>query len=179
MSSFESSRRKVWAAVLLAALLAVPAVSQRAAEPTAVATMKTAPGSVSWQPLVSFDKLVLTVQGGEFLSTREFAGGEAHFALVDPEGFQLPDGTYNWEIRVISPPLSFNDTLIRSDDLSDNGRTQKLGAAPEPLVQSGTFTIANGVIADPELVEPRSAGDQPAAQATRATDVDDSDTANP
>lgn len=95
MSSLESSRRKMWAAALLAALMALPAVSQEAAEPAAVASMRTAPGSVSWQPLVGFDKMVLTVQGGGFLSSREFAGGEAHFAPVDPEGFQLPDGTYN------------------------------------------------------------------------------------
>ena len=178
MSSLESSRRKVWAAVLLAALMAVPAVSQEAAELTAVAKMRTAPGSVSWQPLVSFDKLVLTVQGGGFLTTREFTGSEAYFAPVDSEGYQLPDGTYNWEIRLVPPPLTFNHTLTRSDELSDGGRTQKLGTAPEPLVQSGTFTIANGSIADPELIEPESTGARKAAGQAETADIDDSDAAN-
>ena len=175
MSSLESSRGKVWAAVLLAALVALPAVSQEAAETPSVATMRTAPGSVSWQPLVSYDKLVLTVQGGGFLSTREFTGGGAYFAPVDPEGFQLPDGTYNWEIRLSPPPLAFNDSLTRSDEMSDGGRTQKLGTAPEPLVQSGFFTIANGAIADPELIEPEPENTRPDAREAGTADIDDSD----
>ena len=178
MSSLESNRRRLWAAVLLAALVALPAVAQEAAEAPAVATMQTAPGSVSWAPLASFDKLVLTVQGGGFSSTREFSGGSAHFAPVDPEGYQLPDGTYNWELRVIPPPLSFNRTLVRSDEISDNGRTHKLGVAPEPLVQCGTFTIANGAIVDPGLVEPESVGERPGTRAAEPADIDDSDPVN-
>lgn len=179
MSSLESSRRKWWAAVLLAALVALPAVAQEAAEAPAVATMRTAPGSVSWAPLTSFDKLVLTVQGEEFSSTREFTSGSLHFAPVDPDGYQLPDGTYNWEIRVIPPALSFNSTVVRGDEISDNGRTHKLGIAPEPLVQSGTFTIADGAIVDPGLIEPESAAPRPGTRAAEAADFDDSDPVNP
>ncbi len=178
MSSLESSRRKVWVAVLLAALVALPAVSQEAAEAPSAATMKTAPGSVSWQPLVSFDKLVLTVQGGGFLSTREFVSGEAHFAPVDPEGFQLPDGTYNWEIRMIPPALAFNDSLVRSNERRGGGRSQNFGTAPEPVVQSGSFTIANGAIVDPELTEPESTGGRPGTRTAESTDIDDSDAAH-
>ena len=176
MWSLESNRRKAWAAVLLAALVALPAASQTMEAP-AVSTMRANPGAVSWEPLVSYDKLVLTVQGGGFASTREFTGGGVHFAPVDPEGYQLPDGTYSWEIRVIRPALELNDTLIRSDRQWDNGRSRELGTAPEPLVQSGSFTIANGAIADPTLEEerePRGA----AQQAARSVEVDDSDAAN-
>ena len=177
MSSLESNRRKVWAAALLAALVALPVASQEVAEAPAVAAMRTAPGSLSWQPLVAYDRLTLTVQGGGFLSTREFTGGGVHFAPVDPEGYQLPDGTYNWEIRMIPPAQEFSKVLIRSDQISDNGRAQRFGTGPEPVVQSGSFTIAHGAIVDPDPAEPRSSAAQPAEPA--AADFDDSDQANP
>lgn len=63
--------------------------------------------------------------------------------------------------------------------MSDGGRTQKMGTGPEPLVQSGTFTIAYGSIVDPALIEPESSGDRPVAVAAEAADLDDSDKANP
>jgi hypothetical protein len=181
MSTLEGNRSKVWPAVLLAALvalLALPAVSQEAAEAPAVATMRTAPGSVSWAPLVSYDKLVLTVSGGGFTATREFTGGGVHFAAVDPEGYQLPDGTYSWEITVIPPALGLNKTLIRSDERWDNGRSQRVGTAPEALVQSGSFTIADGAVVDPSPIEPDSAEPRPGIRAAEAADIDDSDQAN-
>ena len=177
MSIPESNRRRLVAAAVLACLVALPAASQEAAEAPIVAAMRTAPGSITWEPLVGYEKLTLTVQGGGYISTRELAGGSVYFAPVDPEGFQLPDGTYSWEIRLVRPALEFNSILIRSDQMLDNGRAQRLGIGPEPLVQSGSFTIANGAIVDPGLTEPRSAVAAPGAAA--AADIDDSDDANP
>ena len=177
MISLESKRRSAWAAAILVVLVALPAIGQEAAQEPAVASMRTGPASVSWEPLVGYDKLTLTVQGGGYLSTREHTGGSVHFAPVDPDGYLLPDGTYSWEIRVVPRALEFNRILVRSDELSDGGRTQKLGTGPEPLVQSGSFTIAGGAIVDPGLTEPPSAEAQPGDEA--AADIDDSDEANP
>ncbi len=183
MSYLESNRSKVRPAMMLAALvalLALPAVAQEtAAETPAMAAMKTTPGSVTWAPLVSYDKLVLTVSGGGFTATREFTGGAAHFAAVDPLGYQLPDGTYTWEMTVIPPALELNKSVIRSDEQWDNGRSRRVGTAPEALIQSGSFTIANGAIADPDLVEADFGESRATArEAVPPAEVDDSDAAN-
>ncbi len=171
----ESNSRRVFVAVVLATLVALPAVSQEARAPE-VADMIAGPGGLAWAPRVQFDKLVLTVTGGGHTLTSEFKGGTPTFAPVDAEGYLLPDGAYNWELTVIPRALDANNHHFSSDQPSVDGRSIKPGTAPEGLVQSGSFTIANGAIVDPGLAESTSRAaperDAPAA------DVDDSDAAN-
>lgn len=173
---FESNSRGVLVAVVLAALVALPAVSEEARAPE-VADMITGPGSISWAPRVDYAKLVLTVKGGGHTLTSEFKGGAVSFAPVDEEGYLLPDGTYNWEISVIPRALDANNHHYRSDQPSKDGRSVKAGTAPEGRTQSGSFTIANGAIVDPGLTETAARAPEPAAAAA-AADVDDSDAAN-
>ncbi len=174
--SLESNSRRVFVAVVLAALVALPAVSEEATKAPEVADMTTGPGSIAWAPRIEFDKLVLTVKGGGHTLTSEFRGGRPSFAPVDPEGYLLPDGTYSWELTVIPRALDANNHHFRSDEPSADGRSFKAGTTPEGRVQSGSFTIANGAIVDPTPVEPESrAAPQPEAA---AAEVDDSDAAN-
>jgi hypothetical protein len=173
----KSNSRRILAALVLAALVALPAIAEEASA-SRVAAMNASPGSISWNPLVSFDKLVLTVQGDDYTSTQEFTGGRPHFAPVDDEGYLLPDGTYSWELTVIPRALDANNNNYRSAEPSADGRSLKAGIAPEGLVQSGSFTIANGAIVDPGLIEPESNGARPATRAAEAADIDDSDAAN-
>ena len=170
----ESNSGKVLAAVVLAALVALPAVAAEIGA-TKVADMTAGPGGISWAPRVSFDKLVLTVKGGGHTLTSEFDAGTVSFVPVDAEGFQLPDGTYNWEISVIPPALDANNHHYRGDQPSADGRSLKAGTAPESLSQSGSFTIANGAIVDPGLAETPSKAPEPEA---KAADIDDSDAAH-
>ena len=174
----ESNHRKILAALVLAALVALPAIADEPSAAPRVASMSTAPGGLSWAPRVSFDKLVLTVQGGDFTSTQEFTSGQPYFAPVDAEGYQLPDGTYTWELTVIPRALDANGKTYRSAQPSADGRSMKEAQAPEGLIQSGSFTITGGAIVDPNLSEPESAAPRPATRAAAAADIDDSDAAN-
>ncbi len=177
MRSINSNRATILAALALVALVALPAIAEESPEP-AVAAMATSPGSISWAPRVSFDKLVLTVQGDGFSTTREFTG-KPHFAPVDAEGYTLPDGTYTWELTAAPPALEANNHHYRSDEPSADGRSMKKGTTPRGLVQSGSFTIANGAIVDPDQVEPVTAKRPAATRAAAAADIDDSDEGNP
>lgn len=169
--SLDSRSSRAWVAVALAALVAVPALAAEMPEP--VAAMNVSPGSISWAPRVAYDKLVLTVSGGGIDTSQEFAAGVSpRFVPVDDEGYQLPDGTYTWQLTVIPRTLDLNSRTFRSEVASEDGRTMRAATHPERQVQSGAFTIANGAIADPSLVEQRAA---PPASAPAAADIDDSD----
>jgi hypothetical protein len=167
MNSLES--KKIWVAVVLAALVALPTFAQQEATPT-VAAVEAGPGSISWEPRVSFDKLVLTVEGGGYHTTQEFTG-RPYFAAVDPEGYQLPDGSYTWELTVV--PRTRPASRGAAEESAD-GRSTQAGEASEALVQSGSFTIVNGAI-----VAPGPAAARPGTRAATSDDVDDSDEANP
>ena len=171
----ESNRSRILVAVVLAALVALPAVSKEAPEPE-VADLSATPGGLSWAPRVDYEKLTLTVKGSGHVLTTEFDGGLVTFAPVDAEGYSLPDGTYNWELTVQPRALDANNHMYRSDEPSEDGRSFKAGTAPEGRIQSGSFTIANGGIVDPGLTE--SPAPAAAESAAPAADIDDSDAAN-
>ncbi|HWN41534.1 MAG TPA: tail fiber domain-containing protein, partial [Thermoanaerobaculia bacterium] len=80
---------------------------------------------LDWLPAGDSEHLVLTVAGPAGLWVRkDFAAGQTvSLSLSDPEWERLPDGTYTWELRVIS--LS--------------------GKLPQrPLVESGHFFVKDG-----------------------------------
>jgi hypothetical protein len=85
--------------------------------------------------------------------TKEFKGGESPvFALFDKKGNRLPDGQYNYELR-LSPALSpevrkeMSAAREKGEDAVEEaeGRVRSLLPA-SPLVQSGTFTVQRGSI---------------------------------
>lgn len=166
MSNLES--KKIWVAVVLAALVALPSLAQENAAP-AVAAVEAGPGAISWSPQVSYDKLVLTVQGGGYHTTREFTGRPT-FTPVDPDGYLLPDGSYTWELTVVT--RGSNARRGAAGESAD-GRSVEAAEAPEALVQSGSFTIADGAI-----VAPAAGGPRPGTRGDAADEVDDSDEGN-
>lgn len=159
-------------------LAATPADAQR--EPTQeVATMVASPGALSWAPRVSYDEMALTVAGNGFATSLIFTRGESpSFAPVDAEGYTLPDGTYNWEIRVSPDRLEMDTSAFSNGKVSADGRQMEAATMPRGQIQSGVFTIKNGAIVDSTLVEPESAPDQGGLRSA-AADVDDSDAAAP
>jgi hypothetical protein len=80
---------------------------------------------IDWQPAADVQRLTLTVTGPEGLwITRDFEAGQPpSLTLSDLDGERLSDGSYTWELRVVSP----------------------LGKLPQrTLVESGHFFVKNG-----------------------------------
>jgi hypothetical protein len=114
---------------------------------------------------------------------KEFkAGSSPEFTIIDKNGERLPDGQYNYELRLtpaFSPGVAeelkaarsredaqepaldkskksaASEALILQDDADDTVRAmQKRGLLPsEPLVKSGSFSILNGSVVVPGRVE--------------------------
>ncbi len=126
-----SIRKNLFAATLAtAALVAMPLA---AADLAAVSAHG---GGLAWMPRGGHQGLVLTVAGGDVWQRHEFRAGET--PTFDAAG--LADGTYKWELVAVSK--------ARSRRGGDAGAS----AAPG-RVQSGSFTVVNGAVADPNLVE--------------------------
>ncbi|MCP4202238.1 MAG: hypothetical protein GY769_09910 [bacterium] len=171
------------ALLVLAALPAQSAQAQLIGGDQQVATMAIHGGSISFAPKISFEEMTLTVAGRGHVSKQSFRSGEtASFAPVDQEGFQLPDGTYKWELVVSPRPQDLNPAAFRSGKVSADGRMMEMAAAPKGQRQFGVFTIKGGVMVDPNLVEaesPRTLGASsiaaPPSAAARAAEHNDRD----
>ncbi len=158
-------------------LASLPAQAQAPGQE--VATMAASPGAVTWAPRVSYEKMTLTVAGNGRVMSSVFSRGESPvFSAVDAEGYALPDGTYNWEIRVTPELLRLDTSAFSNGKVSADGRQVEAASAPRGQIQSGVFTIVNGALVDSSLVEPESAPTRETALSAVA-DIDDSDAAAP
>ncbi|MEM7585781.1 MAG: hypothetical protein AAF560_20495, partial [Acidobacteriota bacterium] len=122
-----------WLAAILMILVAfVPAVSAAEADSSLAAEMLVDPSAVSFETSSFYQLLALTVGGPDGEITRQYVEGAAavYFDGVDDEGVQRPDGRYTYELRGVEKPE---------------------GAAI--LLDSGTFTIAGGSFASPDVAE--------------------------
>ena len=155
----------VW---MIACWLGISAMAQvqKIDEPP-VASIASSPTEITFQPQVAYSRLVLTVAApnGE-VYRKEFEGGAAaSFKFIDDRGFNLPDGHYSYELRVV-PQLSreARKALAASREKGNSAEVmqelQKSGQLPATVsVQSGSFLIENGaarVGAPGEDAEPRS-----------------------
>jgi hypothetical protein len=141
MNQKKSSKvQVVWPAVVLlaAACLALPPV----AAAQNVAEMRAASAGVDFHPLVEYGALVLTVSGPDGYAFRaEFGAGESpFFSIFDEAGGVLPDGTYNYELRVAP-----TNTQRREAFEANQAATKSRGGV-EALAQSGAFSIADGAV---------------------------------
>src|SRR5688500_5620554 len=117
------TRRMVVAVVALCALfvsvwiLPEAAASEGAREPARpLAEMTVGASRIDWLPAGDSDHLVLTVAGPTGIWVRkEFPAGQpVSLSLSDPEWEHLPDGTYTWELRVVSPPGTPERSFVES-----------------------------------------------------------------
>ena len=147
--------------------LSISAMAQVQKIDEPVAAIASSPTEITFQPQVAYSRLVLTVSAptGE-VYRKEFEGGAAaSFKFIDDSGFNLPDGHYSYELRVI-PQLSreARKALAASREKGNSAEVmrelQKNGQLPATIsVQSGSFLIENGaarVGAPGEDAEPRS-----------------------
>ena len=117
--------------------------------------------SVRFDVAAPHASVTLTVIGPDgYVYSKEFKSGiSPELKLASLKGERLADGQYTYELRVA--PIISNETkaaLKAARDKENSGEVQrelqKRGALPaNPLVQSGSFTIANGSVILPGATE--------------------------
>ena len=132
------------------------AVANAAEAPPPVALVSAGPGLLEWTPLVEAEGMTLVLADSQgVVRTHYFAPGEAPaLSLFDAQGAPLPDDTYTWELRV-TPRLGA-DLQRKIEDArrrGNEGQLARLSRVSAPLVQSGYFTLADGRLVAPDLVE--------------------------
>ncbi len=118
-------RRFSFFVFIVAAVAALPLIAFAADGEPRAARLVTTARAIEWHPTTEPAMTVLSVQrpDGEVI-TETFAAGRNPMLRLDG----LADGLYSYELRVMQ---------------ADSG----------PLVQSGSFTVANGAVVPPDAVE--------------------------
>ncbi|MBV8516039.1 MAG: hypothetical protein JO197_01435 [Acidobacteria bacterium] len=123
--------------------------------------------SIQWQANASgvdhYQLIVVTPNHDTF--SRDFAAGTTpSFRLQDMAGKPIADGAYHYELRAMPQvSASVRQQLIDARANNDDEAIHRIITANglgNPAVQSGTFTVVNGSILDPNMQEPVSRGPQ-------------------
>src|SRR3954454_10217532 len=147
---------------LSAALLIVSSVTAFAASENrheTISHMTANAAGVSWQVGSDNDSVTLTITGpNDLVYTHEFANTHAVNVKMRDLGANPADGQYTYEMRV-TPRISgsVKAQLAAARNANDDAAAAQIMAAAglnNPLVQSGTITIANGSFVSSELIEP-------------------------
>src|SRR4051794_13260772 len=147
---------------LSAALLILSSVTAFAASENrheTVGHMTANAAGLSWQIGADNDRIMLTITGpNDFVYTHEFATARNVSVKMRDLGANLPDGSYTYEMRVI-PRISqtVRQQLAAAREANDDAAAEQIMAAnglKDPLVQSGSITIANGSFFPSDYVEP-------------------------
>ena len=126
-------------------------------------------GSIArWNVLVPNSGATLTVSGPDGqIYRKEFASSAMpEFSVFDKDGNKLSDGNYNYEIR-FSPvlPAGTKEKLAAARKAGDEDATQRelqrKGLLPQPMVESGSFSIVNGSLVVAGSLEEPDTGRQP------------------
>lgn len=124
-----------------------------------VGRMNAAPTFVEWQITADNERIQLNVSAPDgSVWSREFPAGRNPVYRLQESGNRSMDGTYQYELVVV-PRISSavrkelaaaraaGDDSLAASIMARNGLNQT-------VVQSGAFTILNGSILSPDLVEP-------------------------
>jgi hypothetical protein len=151
------------AVLILASSVAFAATENRH---ETVAHMTANAAGLSWQIGADNDRVMLTITGpNDFVYTHEFATARNVSVKMRDLGANLPDGSYTYEMRVIpriSP--SVREQLAAARENNDDAAAEQIMAAnglKDPLVQSGSITIANGSFFPSDYVEPNGPNQGP------------------
>jgi hypothetical protein len=91
---------------------------------------------------------------------REFgAGAVPSFALLDKAGAALGNGTYTYELRLnTAQARDPKERLVAADDgvEDEQGRTSRKRSRVQSVVQSGSFSVQNGILYVGNEIEPTS-----------------------
>jgi hypothetical protein len=138
--------------MLVVAGLNVSASGQTTEDSNRFAAIGAAGSSVRWDVAGPYSSATLTVAAPDGrVFRKEFRAGSApEFSAMDKNGERLPDGVYNYELR-LSPVLSAagKEKLAAArgkDDDPEEVRATRKREVPPALVQSGSFSITNGAV---------------------------------
>lgn len=92
--------------------------------------------------------LTVSAPDGRVFRNEFPAGAAVEFSVIDSEGARLPDGNYNYELRLT--PASLDKEALKAargkDDDPEARRAARRPLTIPDLVQSGSFAILNGQI---------------------------------
>ena len=163
MKNFHLDRMRVAIALTACFSLAAPAVLPQQARSADASGSRVAMEMLnstfmSWQPLVEYSSMTLTVSGPDgLIITHEFTGGT--LPAIDfrfENNMPFPDGSYNYELRlapVLEPRTKRELAEARKrGGISPVRQLRASGALPaEPLIYTGHFRISGGVAALPAV----------------------------
>jgi len=117
------------------------------------ANMSSTGSTIRWDVKTPYTTATLTISAPDGRTfTREFKGGSIDFILADSDGNRLPDGVYSYELRLTSSS-KHTKQIRRPDDEPEALRSSRKHIADDSLVQSGSFSIVNGVTYVPGAIE--------------------------
>ena len=146
---------------LISSLALGLATTATAAEPQPTADTQISSGLVTWNTAVEAVGWRLTVSGqGIYLRERYVDAGEIRLSPVGPDGTLLPDGSYDWELRALSPEAQQREGRPRSATgrrqvvrtVTDRGYFER-SAVERPALFSGSFSIDGGSFVMPTAEE--------------------------
>lgn len=124
-----------------------------------IARVQVGGSQVDWEPVATYESLVLTVARPDGSTVRQevAAGADVVFELAAGD----PDGVYTWELRAaprVSPEVRRElQKARRTGDATVQGRLRREGKLPADLVQSGSFSVLRGGIVPLDRQEPQGA----------------------
>lgn len=138
--------------LLLVVCLHISASGQMVEDKNKLAAVSTTGSSVRWDVSAAHAGMSVTIAApdGRVFRVETKSGASAEFALSDKQGNRLPDGQYNYELR-LTPDISkaVKDQLAaargKDDDAEDVRASRKRIGIPN-LVESGAFSIVNGAV---------------------------------
>jgi hypothetical protein len=161
--------------VFVLTCLQISALGQSAEDKNNLATLRGSGSSVRWDVAAPYSSLTMTVSApdGRVFRKDFKAGSSPEFTLVDNKGERLPDGQYNYELRLtpvfssgvteelaaararedaaeareMSKRGAVTEAIVQKDDAADTMREmRKRGLLPAEMVKSGAFSIMNGSV---------------------------------
>src|SRR2546426_1876475 len=127
--------------VFVVACLHISALGQSAEDKNNLAAIRGSGSSVRWDVAAPYSSLTMTVSAPDGrVFRREFkAGSTPEFTIIDNKGERLPDGQYNYELRltpVFSSGVIEELASARAKEDAEAARdTSKRGAVTEALMQ--------------------------------------------
>jgi hypothetical protein len=151
MKNFKYLRTLLWA-VFVVVCFNISVSGQSAEDKNKFASIAANGSSVRWDVSAPNSGLTLTVTApdGRVFRKELKAGASPEFTLIDKQGERLPDGQYTYELR-LNPVVSAGakEKLAASrgkDDEPEAERSTRKRTLPAESVQSGSFSILNGVV---------------------------------
>lgn len=163
-----------FAAIAIAVLALAQFANAQTAGDGKIANMSVGAGSVRWDMLVpnAGGAVTISFPDGRSVKRTFRAGSAVEFDLNDKQLESLPDGVYNYDLR-LAPALtaSQKEALMKArgdDDESETQRNLRKRPAMPALTQNGSFALVNGSLVGPGAIEGERTGSNSAKPLTPA-----------